>query len=134
MINLLKLRRKLVPGYFAGDMRLFTKNREEIEEKLKLERGIWPYFHIAIAEIHTGWSAHRFCLESYSKDLKKHQNITSKMGEKRTVFTPDRAIEICKAENAREVKGMYPKEYGIVHINEDLAFVEIYQGTHIDGL
>ena len=134
MINLLKLRRKLVPGYFTADLRLFTEDREEIEEQLKSNRRFFPHFHIAIAEIQTGWSAHRYCLESYSQDLKRHQNITSKIGEKRTAFTPERAIEICRAENAREVNSMYPKEYGIVHINEDLAFVEMYKGDHIDGL
>ena len=138
MTNLLKLRRTLVSGYFTADFRMFTKSREEIDEKLKFECSIFHHVRFAVAELNVGTPEYpipMYCLESYSVDLKKHQNITSKLGEKRTAFTPERAIEICRAENAREFEGMYPKDYGIVRINEDLAFVEIYKnGYHVDGL
>ena len=59
-------------------------------------------------------------------DLKKHQNKTSRIGEKRTAFTPERAIETCRAENARQVKSVYAKEYGFVQINKQLALAKSY--------
>lgn len=68
-------------------------------------------------------------------DLKKHQNKTSRIGEKRIAFTPERAIETCRAENARQVKNVYAKEYGFVQINKHLALVKsYYREGNVDGV